>query len=124
MVHQLEEVNSSFGHVRQPEQEGNYANNQDEHLVAHEPTADPTREAVLDGGDDHFDDGELQQRRTDINIFENFLMGVGQAYLAVQRQAQQHEEEHGRPEVGGGHLGQGLRVDDEDQARAWKKLEM
>lgn len=44
------------------------------------------------------------------------------AYLAVEREAKQHEEEHRRPKMGGGHFGERLRVHNENQAGACKSF--
>lgn len=63
VVDQLEEVDATLDEVGQPEEEGDNADDQHEQFVVDELLLDPIGETVLDGGDDHLDDGELTRSR-------------------------------------------------------------
>lgn len=61
VIDQLEVVDAALYQVGQAEEEGHTADDQHEQLVVDELVLDPVGEAVLDGRDHHFDDGELRR---------------------------------------------------------------
>lgn len=50
-----------LNYIRQPEEEGDDANDQDEHLMVDELLLDPVRKSILNRGDHNLDNRELEE---------------------------------------------------------------
>lgn len=62
VVDQLEKVDSTLNEIWKPKEEGDNTNDEHEQFMIDEFLFDPIGKPVLDGCDDHFNDGELLDR--------------------------------------------------------------
>lgn len=107
--------------ARDSKQEGHAADRKHKELLPLENFDQTVVELIHETGHHHLNHRKLTQNKTGLNTAVGFgyKSDLQLSYLAVQPQAQQHEEKHDGPELSHRHVGKGLRVNHENQSWTW-----